>query len=199
MSILDIHPHLVPPDIGSMCADLSDVYNEYTRDVSPNNMAVSLRTAVYFLYLCRALDARSVADFGSGFTSYIAGLYAQEVGGVDAASVDDNAEWLEKTRTFIEARQLKSDLMLWDDYKHTHTAHDVACYDLGNGEVRNAGMELVARRTKPGGVVLFDDAMHAGHRSEMERVAHKFRWDLFFLHEYTTDQYGRFAAVMIKP
>jgi predicted O-methyltransferase YrrM len=197
--ILDVHPDLVPADIRSMCADLSGAYEEYVRDVSPNNMAVSLLTATYFLYLCRALNAHSVADFGSGFTSYVAGLYAKEAEGVDAVSVDDDEEWLEKTRTFIEARHLKSDLMMWEDYKHTHTAHDVACYDLANGEVRNAGMELVARRTKPGGVVLFDDAMHAGHRAEMERVAHKFRWDLFFLHEYTTDQYGRFAALMIKP
>ena len=200
MSILDIRPDLVPPDIDSMREELAGAYGTYTQTVSPNNMAVSIQTACYFLFLLRALDAKQAADFGSGFSSYVLGKYASESSHyVDAVSVDDNDEWMARTGEFLGSCHLYSELMSWEHYKHTHFQHDVALYDLANGDVRNAGMELVARRTKSGGVVLFDDAMHQGHRETMQAVAMKFRWDLYFLTEYTTDQYGRFAALMVKP
>lgn len=200
MSISDIRPDLVPLDIHGMTAELAETYDEYVRDVSPDNMAVSLLTATYFLYLCRALKAKAVVDFGSGFSSYVAGYYAAEAGGyVDAVSVDDNDEWMKKTGEFIGARQIYTELMSWEHYQHTHHQHNVALYDLSSGDIRESGMELVARRTKPGGVVLFDDANHKSHREVMQAVAMKFRWDLYFLHEYTTDPYGRFTALLIKP
>jgi predicted O-methyltransferase YrrM len=200
MTIADSRPDLAPADIGSLHSELGDVYGEYTRGVSPDNMAVSLETATYFLYLCRTLGARSVADFGSGFSSYVVGLYASEAAhDVDTVSVDDDPEWLAKTAGFLGEQHVYSELMSWEHYKHTHHQHDVALYDLGNGEVREAGMELVARRTKSGGVVLFDDAMHEGHRNRMQEIATKFRWDLYFLHEYTMDKYGRFTALLVKP
>ena len=198
MSLLDVRPDLVPPSM-DLRDELAFAYEEYTRDVSPDNMAVSLLTATYLLFLCRSRNARRVADFGSGFTSYVLARYASETEKVTVTSVDDSEEWLGKTKTFIEARGLRSNLTMWDDYKEADIHHDVACYDLGKGDVREAGMELVARRTRPGGVVLFDDAMHYSHRVAMERVAEKFRWDLYFLQDDTTDYYGRFAALLVRP
>ena len=113
--------------------------------------------------------------------------------------MDDNEEWLDKTGQFLDGSGLKSELLTWEDYKVTHTGHDVACYDLGGGDVRERGMELVARRTRPGGVILFDDAHHDGHRRQMVDIAERFRWDLFFLQDLTTDSYGRFGALMVRP
>ncbi len=200
MSVADVRPDLVPPDIKSVCDELVGAYGTYTQDVSPNNMAVSLQTAAYFLFLLRALKAKRAVDFGSGFSSYVLGKYASGQGQyIDAVSVDDSPEWMERTGEFLASAHLYTELMSWEHYQNTHHQHDVALYDLGNGEVREAGMELVARRTRPGGVVLFDDAQHEGHRNRMQEVAAKFRWDLFFLTEYTTDQYGRFTALLVKP
>lgn len=199
MTLADVRPDLVPPSM-DIRDELVGVYDEYTRDVSPDNMAVSVLVASYLLYLCRSLKATHVADFGSGFTSYTLAKYATEVDEpVTVTSVDDNEEWLGKTKTFIEARGLRSNLTMWYDYQDADIHHDVACYDLGSGATREAGMELVARRTRPGGVVLLDDAMHYSHRVAMERVARKFKWDLFFLQDDTTDYYGRFAALLVRP
>jgi predicted O-methyltransferase YrrM len=196
--IADVRPDLTPVSM-DLRSELAFAYDEYTRDVSPDNMAVSLLTATYLLFLCRSLGAKRVADFGSGFTSYVLARYAAETEAVTVTSVDDDAEWLGKTKTFIETRGFRSNLTMWDDYCEADIHHDVACYDLGKGDVRNRGMELVARRTRPGGVVLFDDAMHDGHRSVMEAISREFRWDLFFLQDQTTDSYGRFAALLVKP
>lgn len=60
-------------------------------------------------------------------------------------------------------------------------------------------MDVVARRLTPGGVILFDDAMHPGHREEMIRVSERHRLDFFFLQDWTMDHYGRFAALAVKP
>lgn len=187
------------PDIHGSMNELAEAYGEYTRDVSPNNMAVSLETATYLLFLCRTFHALRVADFGSGFTSYVLAKYAAETDEpVTVTSVDDNEEWLGKTKTFLEAHGLRSNLTMWDDYKNADICHDVALYDLANGEIRNSGMELICRRTRPGGAVIMDDAHHDGHRAEMNRVARKFRWQLHYLTDDTVDQYGRFSALMIR-
>ncbi len=163
-------------------------------------MAVSLKTASYFLHLLRVLDAKSAADFGSGFSSYVLGKFADETHHyVDAVSVDDDPEWLEKTEAFLGFRHVYTELMSWEHYQHVHFQHDVALYDLASGDVRNAGMELVCRRTKSGGVVLVDDMHAATHRETIEGIAKRFRWDLYFLYDWTQDEYGRFAALLVKP
>lgn len=199
VNIFNVRPDLVPPDLDSLIAELRDQYGDYTANVSPDSMAVSIQTAAYFLFLLRALNAKQAADFGSGFSSYVLGKYADEADHyVDAVSVDDSPQWLERTGDFLEAAELHTELMSWEHYRHTHFQHEVALYDLGNGAVREAGMEVVARRTKAGGVVLFDDANHEGHRNQMQEVARKLHWDLYFLHEYTTDHYGRFTALLVK-
>ncbi len=199
MSIADVRPDLVPPDLDKLCEELAGAYEEYTSKVSPDNMAVSIKTAAYFLFLLRALDAVRPADFGSGFSSYVLGKYASEHGQyVDATSVDDSAEWLERTGEFLSSAHLYTELMSWSHYKNTHHHHDVVLYDLGNGQLREIGMEMVARRTVSGGVVLFDDVQHESHRAQMQDVATKVRSKLYFLHEYTSDQYGRFAALLVK-
>ena len=200
MTILTALPDLVPADIGTAKDELADVYVDYTKTVSPDNMAVSLLTATYLLFLCRTLKARHVADFGSGFTSYVLARYAAETDGpVTVTSVDDDREWLERTGTFLDRYGLRTNLTMWDDWQDTKIRHDVGCYDLSRGDIRDAGMEQVARRTRPRGVVVLDDAHHEGHRETMRKVSKRLRWDLYGLQDYTTDHHHRFAALLVRP
>ena len=177
-----------------------DAYRDYTERVSPDNMAVSIRVAAYLMFLCKSRHALRVADFGSGFTSYILATYAAETDeAVTVTSVDDDEEWLKKTGEFLAERDLHTNLTMWSDYQDAEIHHDVACYDLGSGAVRDGGMDLVVRRTRPGGVVLFDDANHLGHRKTMREIAERYRFDLYGLQAETTDMYGRYDALMVRP
>lgn len=185
-------------DTDSLRFELANVYERYVGKVSPDNMAVSLKTAVYLLHVCRTVEAKVVADFGSGFTSYVLAYYADQAPyEVTVRSVDDDAGWLAKTGLFLAEHDLSSNLHLWDEYLEFDLKHDVACYDLGRGDVRDSGMAEVAERTRPGGLILFDDAQHEGHRDTMTNLALRHHWDLHFLQDETTDTYGRFAALMV--
>lgn len=181
-------------------AELADAYDEYTANVSPDNMAVSLIAATYLLSVCRDKKLVDVADFGSGFTSYVLAHYARTADyPVTVTSIDTDPEWLARTDEFLTAHELQSRLVLWDDYLTEEQAHDLICYDLGGGDVREAGMPVVLDRISPNGVVLFDDAQHIGHADAMRAACRARRRDLYSLRDETLDDYGRFMAVSVRP
>lgn len=174
---------------------LRAAYADYCTSVSPRTMAADIREVAFLYDVCREREARSVADFGSGFSSFVLAHYAAMAPyDVVVTSVDDDARWLEATALFLRRYGFRSStLMLWDDWLSAGLSHDVGFYDLASGDKREAGMLPVAEAC---GVVLFDDAQHPLHAAQMRVVAGVTGKTLVDVQARTEDQVGRFGALL---
>ena len=176
---------------------LLTAYMDYCQHVSARSMALSIETATLLFNLCETVDAVNVADFGSGFSSYVLRRYAADHPGVQVTSVDDNAAWLAKTGGFLDRWNLVDGLLMsWDEYREKPTGpHDVILHDLAGGELRNESMPFVADQARAGGLVVFDDMQHEPHR---EAAAGLVGFEWLDTRAGTLDEIGRFAVVGVR-
>ena len=190
------HPRLVPPVEG--WGALEALHRTYVAEVSTPAMAVSWETARLLRHLCDACAPRRIADLGSGFSSCVLRDYAAVAPhDVEVVSVDDSGEWLERTREFLRANGHETgELRTWQEFAAGPGApFDLIFHDLAGGELREAGMSVAVGALGPRGVIVFDDAHHAGHRREARRVARDAGLATYSLQRWTGDSYGRFALL----
>jgi predicted O-methyltransferase YrrM len=189
------------PTKAEIAPHANTVWNEYVdygRTVSTRGMAVNAMTAGLFLWACKFVQAKAVCDLGSGFSSYVAARYARDHGGVVVASVDDEPEWLARTRRFLLRHRVSpAGLTDWDAWDATDTTFDVILHDFNCGERRNATMWTAAERLNPGGLLVFDDAQHDLHHAEMKAVCEHYGWRFVPLYDATSDETNRFAALAV--
>ena len=175
---------------------LVPAYRTYCTTVSKRSMALSIETCAYLWWLCVHVDARAVADLGSGFSSYVLRRYAAEAHHrVRVASVDDNDEWLINTRQFIVDQGLDPKGLFGNEWADHPAKYDVICHDYSAGPNREGWMVVAAEHLAPNGVLLFDDAQHVGHRLAMAETARRFGLRLFDVFEQTVDEVGRYAGM----
>lgn len=176
---------------------LVDPYVDYCTHVSRRSMAMSIESCTLLWHLCRVLDAESVCDLGSGFTSYVLAQYAKESGSVRVASVDDSQEWLARTGEFLAKYDCPTDaLMMYDDWLDSGKKFDVIVHDFSRGETRNTSMVAAARRANK--AILFDDANHAQHSRQMLLVCDVFGYTPVDVKALTFDKVQRFARLAIR-
>lgn len=189
-------PIPTPAELNDARAEIRSTYIDYCTTVSKRTMAMAYESCAYALCMLRRLKPVDVADFGSGYTSYVLRKYATEAEHlVNVISVDDDASWLAKTGAFLDREGLPSDgLLMWDEYLAIDSVHDFAIYDLSGGDMRDMGMTPVAERTKRNGFVLFDDAQHDGHRASMFATG----LTIFDAKPYTVDVVQRYALLGMK-
>lgn len=79
-------------------------YEDYITKVSTEIMAISLELYVFCILICDIIRPQKVVDFGSGYSSYVFRSLTS-ITGEDYQptiwSVDDSAEWIDKTKTFL--------------------------------------------------------------------------------------------------
>lgn len=176
----------------------------YVGNVSSEKMALSLNCAVFLDFLVREVKPARVLDLGSGFSSYVLRRISDEFACV-VYSVDDNREWLEKTRVYLQSKNVSTDnLMYWEEFNKSFKAasetekFDVVFHDLGSMETRKAALRFVLQLTKPGGLVILDD-MHKSHYFKFvedflsenpEQHAH--------LEKLLLDNHGRWSTILRK-
>jgi predicted O-methyltransferase YrrM len=191
------HPRLAAT--GSAAGDLRALYERYVAEVSSPEMAVSWESARYLRDLCEAVRPARVLDLGSGFSSLVLRRYAAAAGHpVSVVSVDDDAQWLERTRDFLAEHGHSGDgeLRLWDDFAGAPgEPFDVVFHDLAYGERRETAMTTAVSALSARGVIVFDDAQHLGHRRAAQRVAHDAGLATYSLYRRTLDGIGRFALL----
>lgn len=191
------HPLLAPSLLRRWQDALADAHAEYVATMSVANMAASLETCAYIAYLCDTVQPRRVVDVGSGFSSYVLRRYAANDPAVSVVSVDHDQDWLAKTREFLASHDLPAnDLLSWDEFVAAPDGYDLAFHDYAHGDLREATMPDVVTRVKPGGLIVFDDAQHSGHRRAMAEAVDK--RDTYSLRRWTLDDIGRYSLVAIR-
>jgi hypothetical protein len=193
----DEYPFYVPHEgeLDPYRERLSPLYREYAKSVSSDSMAIALRSCAYIWWLADLIDARTLVDYGSGFTSYVIREYAK-TSGAECWSVDDDEAWLEKTGKFlIEHGHDPTGLLLWEDFLDVPTA-DLTVYDFGKGDFRERWMPYCLANTNK--VCLLDDVHHDGHRAVMETACEKENMQVFTAELWTRDRFNRRAAVAFR-
>ncbi len=177
-------------EIAEVRGEIAEWYDYYTTYVSAPAMAISLETASYVGLIART--ARSAVDFGSGFTSYVLRRYCPDVW-----SVDDDPEWLEKTREFLHGRDFSTDqLVLMEDYPAGQ--HDLVVYDYAGGEIRDASYRFAFAQVAPGGTIVVDDMQWEQHAEHARAAAEANGMELFSCQTWTQDEFGRWASAATR-
>lgn len=191
---------------------IKEKYNNYINKVSQPDQAISLELALYLYEWCKLNEPRSIVDLGSGFSSYILRMYAKATGSL-VYSVDDNLEWLNKTRQFLQQDNLNvENMMLWEEFKFIDNKFDFIVYDLGDIPTRKTEINFIFDKLNQNGTIILDDAhfddnhWSAAHprfnnptlRTMMESSLTQYNYNYISLYSQTVDTYGRYALQAYK-
>jgi predicted O-methyltransferase YrrM len=178
--------------------ELREPYYDYTRNVSDEMMAISLRLATAMLVLCDLSKPARLLDTGSGFSSYALRLWATRNGG-EVTSVDHDLDWLRRTKEYLEASSLPvSNLLTWDAFaKDVHDPFDFILHDIGGG-ARPARLAPVLGHASTSSLVVLDDMHKPGYERHARRVLSDRGFEIYSLRAHTLDMFDRFAWVAIR-
>ena len=181
--------------------NLKEDYAYYTTNISNDSMAMSLETANFMYYLCNRFKFKKVMDRGSGFSSFVLRLYAKEQSfPVEVFSIDHDSEWLEKTRCFLELKNLNTDnLFLWYDFydEHKDMRFDFIFEDA-NRKLRKETQNEMVSLIKKNGIILWDDANKKGNRQIIKNQVQKEKLLRYDVTARTKDSYNRFSALTTR-
>ena len=185
----------VRPRLLDLKAELGPSYLEYVFTVSNAAWAMSLDLAAFLLGLCRSEQPGTIADLGSGFSSYVFRTYAREQPGVQVVSIDDSPQWLERTRGFLEQNDLSTESLMGADELAAlpRESFDLVFHDLGDMAVRAETLETAIGSARRDGIVVLDDLHMWGYPDLVAKSARAHGREIVDLASLTRDEIGRYA------
>lgn len=183
---------------------LKPFYEKYTNGpnaISTDGMSISLELATFIYYLCNTYKFKTLMDRGSGFSSFVLRLYAEEQDfNVEVYSIDDNREWLNKTKNFLKENNLSIKKMyMWNwfygRYKNK-IKFDFMLEDAKKKLRVETSNEFTSFMDKENGVILWDDAKP--HNGLITNQAIKLNINKYDIKKYTIDKYGRYGVITTK-
>lgn len=191
---------LIQQDISKATHTLKPYYEEYINHVSRADMAMSLELAAFVYALCVNKGFKNLFDLGSGFSSFVYRLYASENVGVQVISVDDDAQWLEKTRSYVRQHGLPDTGMLTLDQflQQPFTQFDCVLHDLNFVEVRINYVQRVLEATANSGVLILDDVHKPDYLYQVLDMLKQQSISIYDLKPVTLDSYNRYALAVLR-
>ena len=184
----------------SLEKEMRAAFIEYTDTVSYEGMPISFESACFLWSLCEALKPERILDMGSGFSSFVFRRYQVTAGlKPEIWSVDESAEWLEKTGEYLRSHGLSDqDLYTWDAFQSLQPPKfDLIFHDLGYMNERPDILERLLTLKKEDGVIIVDDFQNPVYRAEIDRrfrrherlESHSLRW-------LTLDKFLRYCLLV---
>lgn len=173
---------------------LLQLYDNYVTNVSTRDMAASLPVLHMIQEYCQ--DGINILDLGSGISSVALSIATDNFEHTNIVTCDDDVNWLQKTRQYIENNNLKThEMVLWSEFKlkNEHN-YDLIFYDLGRIPTRLANMKYVFELLAKGGILIVDDVHKLSVRTEVERLLPLFNYTT--IKQTEKDEFGRFALVL---
>lgn len=179
---------------------LRPYYEEYVSKVSRSDMAASLELAAFLFSVCKINQYTKLMDVGSGFSSFVFRFYAKQTPGVRVYSIDDDTEWLEKTKHYLNEHSLNTDDMLTvEDFMQLNEGgFDCILHDMNFVEVRIQYVDFVFRSAKKNGLIIMDDVHKMDYRFALLKKLKSLEASCFTLRDMTKDNFGRFAYAVLK-
>ncbi len=175
-------------------------HEDYCARIGHPVHAASLELVGLLLGLCETAEPARVVDLGSGFTSFALRRHAASVDGLEVHSVDDNAEWLEKTRAYLAEKGLSdANLHHWPAFGAADRkgAFDLVLHDMGFMDTRFRELEPVLDLARPGGLVILDDMHKPDYRAKALDVVARRGHACFSLKALTRDTLTRYAYLVV--
>lgn len=179
--------------------DIAVRHAEYIRATGTNaDMAASVELCRFLVQMCAAFRPGRIADLGSGITSWTLRTWRDaECPDCEVVSVDDNPDWLARSREFSAAAGTREDdFFTWDQFLDgpaAGTRFDLVVYDFGSVRDRAALMQRAFDLVAPGGAIVCDDIQKARIWRAARSAARNSRFSGLSLREQTLDPTGRFA------
>ncbi len=178
---------------------IAPMITDYGTTVSTPDMAVSLPSAAFLAALCNVTRPMRVLDTGSGFSSYVLRRFASHNGQrAEVWSVDDDKQWLAKTREYLAAQSMGDErLLVWERFAATdHREFDLIFHDLGQTpEIRLDALPDVCSRISSRGLMLLDDFHKHRYRARAGRILDHAGFKVVPMRHHTIDEMGRYAAL----
>ncbi len=182
-------------------AILKKVYQEYVNSVSTPDKAISIELAYLLWFILKTTRPKLVIDLGSGFSSYLFRYYQSIVPGEGCRvfSCDDNEQWLDRTASFLQSKNLPiSGLLLWDHFlaEHSHERPDLILHDLGYMPVRIKTLPRSLDLCSPQTIAIIDDIHKTQMRHAVLSQLGERGMQAYDLTRFTYDRYGRYAWML---
>jgi predicted O-methyltransferase YrrM len=179
---------------------LKKYYDMYVKEISSADMAASLELAVFMFTICKLNNYKKLLDLGSGLSSFVFRLYAKENSDVEVYSLDDDAAWLEKTKSFLQQHQLdvKNMYTLEQFLKLNEGAFDCILHDLNFVEVRINYIERIMKMVSQNGIVILDDVHKPDYLFALLTKLNTLHTKVYNVKPLTSDVYGRFSLAVFK-
>jgi len=186
--------------IAAFTSELKKEHTQYIKEISSPEMAMSIELAEFLIEYCISNRPSKIIDLGSGFSSYVFRLYKKKYNN-DAIiySVDDNEDWLVKTKKYLEKHQLNYDNLLTLDELQTKQLNgffDLVLLDLNFVEKRQHYIVYSNELKNKEGNVIIDDVHKVEFLREVKSKAASQNANLYDIRLKTKDQFGRFAIVL---
>lgn len=192
--LLNDHPQLAGLEerLPVLRGELAAQRSEYVRTVSKDSMALSLESAALLAALLERLDGPRVIDLGSGFSS----LVVRSANNAECWSIDDSAQWLNRTVELLEERNLPTEkCMTWPDFLALPgQPFDLVVHDLGSTHsLRRSALPRILESVAPQGWILIDDVHVSGYRAALRSSLRKESFSTYRLSNETMDWHGRYS------
>jgi predicted O-methyltransferase YrrM len=194
-----------PGDIEQKMQDFAKLilpyYKNYVTTTSSEIMAMSFELAIFVLALCEITKPKKILDLGSGFSSFCFRYWIKKYSpDSKVLSVDDAAEWLDKTREFLLRNNIHGDqLITWDELlQDEYGKFDLVFYDFGSFPVRKDSLNKVLDFASQSSMVILDDMHSAEYGLHVKKTIKERNLDSFSLRRYTNDKFTRYAYLAIN-
>jgi predicted O-methyltransferase YrrM len=181
---------------------LAEPHRKYVGAVSAPEWAVSLETAALLHGICTLLQPRAVLDLGSGFSSYALRCFARDAARpCTVHSVDEDAQWLERTRNFLALHGLPAEgTYTWQDFQVRITErYDLILHDMGRIQLRIEALPQALALAAADGLVVLDDMNSPEYARAARERCRAAGFDLCSVRPITFDSIGRYAGVAFRP
>lgn len=162
-------------------------YHEYIKTISTEKMAISLESSAFLAAFSKIKEPKKILDLGSGFSSFVLNNFTDS----EVISIDDNADWLEKTRQYLLKKEIKDfKLELWDNF-NTNVEFDLIFHDLGSMQTRMSELAKVLSFSKVGGFTFLDDVHKEEYNIFISNLDSK-KYEQYNLFYLTSDKFDRY-------
>ena len=178
---------------------LRPAYLDYNTRYSSSLISLSLNRAAFLFFLTKLLNAKTIHDLGSGFSSYVF-RHASNAHERQVISVDDSAFWLKRTVEFLQRYQTNTDhIISLDDYlkEYADKGFDLCLLDIGDFQLRQRLLPGLANSLQKHGGMLFVDDFHVPlYRNCIRRLCAERGLQIFSLRKVTRRRLSHAALIM---
>lgn len=199
---LDVSPEHIEQKMQEFSRIISPYYKNYVTTTSSEIMAMSFELAIFTLALCEITKPKKILDLGSGFSSFCFRYWIKNYSpDSEVMSVDDEPEWLDKTREYLLRHNLPSNqLITWDELiGGDYGKFDLVFYDFGTFPVRKNSLSKVIDFASRPSILILDDMHSAEYGLYVKKTLKDRKLESFSIRRYTNDKFTRYAFLAIIP